>query len=103
MKEQKLKKLHKKSIYHRATIEESSQCSCFYCCRKFVPDDIVEWVDNGTTALCPHCGIDSVLPGNIKTDVLREMYEYWFNRGTSYTFKNGKIVEVSEWHGRKKK
>jgi hypothetical protein len=24
--------------------------------------EIEEWIDGGQTALCPHCGIDSVLP-----------------------------------------
>jgi hypothetical protein len=56
-----LRVAHKKSVRHRADIERSSLCGCFYCKAIFAPNRIVEWVDNGATALCPTCGIDSVI------------------------------------------
>jgi hypothetical protein len=46
--------------------------------------EISEWVDGGETALCPHCGIDSVLPiseGAPKIGFLLEMHRYWFDHG----------------------
>lgn len=50
---------------HRTEIMQSDLCGCFYCRHTFPPDEILEWIDEhdgvGTTALCPHCGIDSVL------------------------------------------
>lgn len=57
---------HRRSANHRDDVLISEICGCFYCCRTFEPGDIREWVDddvNGVpqTALCPHCGIDSVL------------------------------------------
>jgi len=42
-------------------------CGCFYCLERFTPNEIEEWIDdeNGekalATALCPKCGMDSVL------------------------------------------
>jgi hypothetical protein len=44
---------------------------------------IEEWIDEGTTALCPRCGVDSVLPDNVPrapltVELLQEMHAYWF-------------------------
>ncbi len=39
----------------------ASKCGCFYCLSTFPGAEIREWIDEGTTALCPKCGIDSVL------------------------------------------
>jgi hypothetical protein len=64
---------HKRSIRHRPEIEASDTCGCFYCLATFRPDEIVDWTDwpdgtpegeedrYGQTALCPRCGIDSVI------------------------------------------
>ena len=37
------------------------KCGCFYCCKTFNIGDVDEFVDDGKTAICPKCGIDSVL------------------------------------------
>jgi len=58
---------HRHSASHRAEVESSDVCGCFYCCELFSPAEIEEWIDEveegkgGTTALCPRCGIDSVV------------------------------------------
>ncbi len=53
------------SIFHKNEVLESNQCGCFYCLKVFNPGEIVEWIDEdnpkGITALCPFCGIDSVI------------------------------------------
>ena len=46
---------------HRVEIEASEQCGCFFCFRTFAPSAIKSWTDGNQTALCPHCGVDSVL------------------------------------------
>ena len=71
--------LHKKSSNHKEEVMASNLCSCFYCLRTFDPATICEWIDANTTALCPHCGIDSVLPGEIDKQILRDMSTYWFS------------------------
>ena len=78
-----LKQLHKKSINHKDEILESAKCGCFHCKTFFKPQLIDTWVDNGNTALCPHCNIDSVIPNadvlNVTDDVLNLMYVKYFN------------------------
>ena len=74
---------HKHSANHRAEIEASSLCGCFCCCSMFPPAEIDDWVDGDPTALCPRCGIDSVIgdaSGFAVTtvDFLAQMKQYWF-------------------------
>lgn len=85
---------HAKSSHHRAEIEASVICGCFYCRTQFEPSEIGEWVDwpddpatgepvaQGQTALCPHCGVDSVLGSQsgfpITPEFLSTMHRYWF-------------------------
>jgi hypothetical protein len=74
---------HKHSIRHRPEIERSELCGCFYCVHTFPPSAILDWVDeDDVTALCPHCGIDSVIGSAsgfpITKEFLTRMNEYWF-------------------------
>jgi len=78
---------HLHSIDHRAEILASESCGCFYCCAIFPPGRITEWTDatncgEGQTALCPVCGIDSVIGDRsgapITGEFLTEMHAYWF-------------------------
>ena len=57
----KLIKLHKRATYNKKDIENTDICGCFYCKNIFYTGDITEWTDNGKTAICPHCGVDSVI------------------------------------------
>jgi len=41
-------------------------CGCYYCCKTFQFCNITQWVDNGETALCPKCRIDSVVSAEIE-------------------------------------
>ena len=84
----RVKDAHAHSSNHRVEIEASELCGCFYCREHFRPSEIVEWVDDddrgrGTTALCPRCGIDSVLGDQsgfpISAAFLAEMHGYWFS------------------------
>jgi len=81
--EQYIVEAHKYSSRHKKLVEESSICSCFYCLTIYPTGDIKEWVPNEDTAICPHCGIDSVLPSNsglpvTEPDFLRQMHKHWF-------------------------
>jgi hypothetical protein len=61
-------------------------CGCFYCCAVFTPERIVDWTDElggeGQTALCPVCGIDSVIGDRsgfpISPEFLQRMKRHWF-------------------------
>ncbi len=85
-----LEEAHKHSSKHREEILNSEICGCFYCKAVFNPSEIEEWIDEdknkiGQTALCPKCGIDSIIgeksefPVNDK-EFLKEMHRYWFER-----------------------
>jgi hypothetical protein len=78
---------HQYSSLHRKQILASSVCGCFYCLEIFSPSEIEDWVDEsqnevGQTALCPKCGIDSVIGDKsgvkIEVDLLKRMRQYWF-------------------------
>jgi hypothetical protein len=82
-----LEAAHKKSSMHREEVLASVTCGCFYCQTKFPPRNIKEWVDprrspTGATALCPNCGIDSVIGDAagfpLTADFLADMHERWF-------------------------
>jgi uncharacterized protein (DUF2235 family) len=74
---------HVHAAGHRAELEASSKAGCFYCCEDFTPAAIKDWVDNDDCALCPCCGIDSVIGDASGLPVadkkfLKEMNEFWF-------------------------
>lgn len=79
---------HDRSSNHRAEVLDSEQCGCFYCLQLFAPSEIGEWTDEdesgmGQTAICPRCGIDSVVGSKSGVDLspefLNRMCEYWFS------------------------
>jgi hypothetical protein len=78
---------HRSSSGHRAHVLSSELCGCFYCLSTFPPSTITKWIDNidgvATTALCPHCGIDSVIGAAsgypITRAFLKRMHDYWFS------------------------
>jgi hypothetical protein len=82
-----VRQAHQHSINHRVEINNSNQCGCFYCCSIFTPNQIEDWTDEvngeGQTALCPSCGIDSVIGDSsgfeISKDFLGKMRSYWFS------------------------
>lgn len=78
MSEEDLKNLHAQANYHRAQVEASQTCGCFYCKAIFAPSQIQDWIDKDQTALCPKCGIDSVLPEQPSAAALEAMHQYWF-------------------------
>lgn len=77
---------HEHSSNHREEIERSALCGCFHCLAVFPAARISEWIeevdDVGTTAMCPECGIDSVIGAAsgfpISTEFLGAMRAYWF-------------------------
>jgi hypothetical protein len=38
------------------------ECGCC-CLQTFAASEVIDWVDDGDTPLCPCCGIAAVLPG----------------------------------------
>ncbi len=81
---------HKHSTNHREELLESDVCGCFYCLEIYSPKEIQDWIDNGECALCPKCGIDSVIGSvsnyQITKEFLGKMHKYWF--------ENFKLIEL---------
>lgn len=83
-----LESIHRASTGHRETLATTSRAGCFHCGSIFSPTEIHKWTDKpaaggpSTTALCPYCGIDAVLPEAasiaIAPALLGAMREYWF-------------------------
>ena len=74
---------HQFSSNHREKLLKDSTCGCFYCLSIFSPAEIEEWVeDTDGTAICPHCGIDSVIGEGsgypITKEFLSKMRNHWF-------------------------
>lgn len=97
MNEEKLEEVHSNANQNRHAIESSNQVGCFGCERIWDPLEfpIKEWIDDrptsrqlgaglhgNATALCPFCGIDSVIAklsvGKITHYMLGKMEEHWF-------------------------
>ena len=78
-----LKKAHQYCTKNKEQLIESNICGCFYCCKIYSPKEIKEYLNEGDgTALCPYCGIDSVIAENsrfkITKEFLKKMHDYWF-------------------------
>jgi hypothetical protein len=85
---------HTHGSRHGEEMARSAQAGCFYCCAVFSPSEISDWLDEAagdlsgavaseSTALCPRCGIDSVIgdaSGFPVTDpqFLKDMNRFWF-------------------------
>jgi hypothetical protein len=98
MNDSELREFHTKSTLNRHAIESSDKVGCFCCERIWDPLEfpIKEWVDDkptssrnpkaglhgNATALCPFCGIDSVIAklsvGEITHYMLGKLEHYWF-------------------------
>jgi hypothetical protein len=80
---------HSACDYNRAAIETGARCGCFYCQEIFSPTEtpIKEWTDYQRTAICPLCGIDSVIssvdiPEILDKQFLETMNQKWFGNLT---------------------
>ena len=81
-------KAHKFSNNNMEKLKNDKLCGCFYCLEIYSPSEINEWIitDNDRerhgTAICPHCGIDSVIGESsgypITKFFLNKMNKYWF-------------------------
>ena len=85
MKEIDLVYTHQLCESNREILMSAQVCGCFYCMRIFDPKEIVWEDETDHTAMCPYCGIDSVLPESASLPItkafLKKMHEFWFTEG----------------------
>lgn len=89
---------HRHSSNHRAEIEASFRCGCYFCLEIFPPDEISAWGADpeasnwqdaeGTTALCPRCGSECVIGDAsgyvIDPQFLNNMNRAWIQKTMLY-------------------
>lgn len=88
-KKTRLKRIHETSYKARDLLNlhmdnKTALCGCFFCGRIYHPSEIAEWCDKGLTAICPRCGIDSVIDGiqnSLSYDLLEELHREYFLNG----------------------
>ena len=74
---------HEFASNHREKLLKDRKCGCFCCLKIFDPKEIQSWIkDTSGTALCPYCGVDSVIGEYsgypITTEFLKKLQHYWF-------------------------
>lgn len=85
---------HSKSFHNLRDLQDADICGCFHCERIFSPDEIKDWTDvevdevtgekTQGTAICPYCGIDSVIAEDnenvITPENLKNAHKEYFER-----------------------
>lgn len=61
MTKEEMKEIHSHTLSNRKEIEASDNCACISCCEIFSSSEVIDYIDDGETALCPICGIDAVI------------------------------------------
>jgi hypothetical protein len=79
---------HEHCNCHRREVEASDFCGCFFCLSIFEPERIKRWLkhqdepEETGCAICPECGIDSVIGSAsgypINREFLQRMHAQWF-------------------------
>jgi hypothetical protein len=87
MTETELISAYNHSVRNRVEVLRSATCGCIHCLVTFDTSEIKNWIDTGQTAVCPHCGMDSVIGSesglDLTGDFLNSMRDRWFRRKTA--------------------
>jgi hypothetical protein len=60
-------------------------CGCFCCLQTFAAEEVIDWIDDGETPLCPFCGVDAVLLGVTDLATLWDLRARRFGRSLPLT------------------
>jgi hypothetical protein len=86
-----LEAAHRHCTANEAELRQSQVAGCFYCTSVFLATEVIQFLENERTALCPTCMIDSVLGDAsgfpISPAFLAEMHQYWFEGPSHGTLK----------------
>ena len=83
MEDCRILETHKFCSNHKNELLHDQKCGCFFCLAIFDPKEITAWVeDTEGTAICPYCGVDSVIGESsgfpVTKAFLSKMKAYWF-------------------------
>ena len=87
-KEQYVNVVTNRSIFNHDEIAHSRRCGCYHCKSTFNAGNIIDWVDDEQTAVCPLCFQDTVIgDGSVheacSKSLLDHMHFYGFRHGVS--------------------
>ncbi len=67
---------------NREALAKSNKAGCYYCLMIYSASEVTRFLRSEGTALCPYCGIDSVLadqsPYELNAATLEALHQYWF-------------------------
>ena len=69
------------TIANKKQVLASKTCRCAHCLATFSGAEVIEFIDEGKTAVCPKCGVDAVLPDcaeGLNETLLQELHDDWF-------------------------
>jgi len=92
------KAAHNASSNHSQSIGLDTLCCCFSCKSVFYGCYIKEWIDDRTTAVCPLCHVDAIIPETSGYPVndrefIEQMNSHWFAFKTPLDKKECEITE----------
>lgn len=61
MNKEQIETAYAHTIRNRAEIRQSRNCCCIDCRHIFPAGEVVDWIDDGQTAMCPYCDTDAVI------------------------------------------
>jgi rRNA maturation endonuclease Nob1 len=74
----------KLALRNRKTLEQVTECACYNCYKIYDTKEVKDYTDMEETALCPYCGVDTVLPVNCHEDkniqLLYDIHNYWIGK-----------------------
>lgn len=67
--------LREQSFKNQVKVLQAKECCCFDCAKFFASSEVVGWIDDGDqkTAMCPHCGFDTVIPIDPNNPISEEL------------------------------
>ena len=71
-----------RSFNNHSALAQARVAGCYACLSVFAPEQVVRWTFDDTTAVCPHCGVDAVLPGADDPAELLEARALWYAAAT---------------------
>lgn len=66
------------SYINKDKINDDTPCGCYHCLETFKGSKITQWYDMDQTAVCPKCGIDSIVPNITNKSDLEKLQRRWF-------------------------
>lgn len=77
-----LKLYHSHTLRNYQEIQNSEYCGCIACQKIYPADVVIDFIDDGETALCPECGVDAVIGDGsglaLNKEILKALNTRWF-------------------------